>query len=159
MITIDWRPPLDKLMAEHAAKMPYVIRDMLLRLGVMGESKMKQLTPVDTGNLRKRISHTMPNVNEVHIGTNVSYAPFILLDVKPFTIRARRKKALAWVTKGHIRPSTPAGWKEARKRGWARYAKQVTHPGGVNALGRTEEYLETRIPQVAASILKKYGVT
>lgn len=159
MITIDWKPPLDKLMAEHAEKMPYVIRDVLNRLGVIGESRMKQLTPVDSGNLRKRISHTMPNVNDVHIGTNVAYAPFILLDTKPFTIRVRRKKALAWVTRGHIRPSTPKGWREARRRGWARYAKQVTHPGGVDAIGKTEKYLKGQIPTVVASILNKYGVT
>lgn len=156
MLTISWNPSLDKLLQEHAEKMPLVVKDVLTRLGVMGQSYMKRNTPVDTGRLRKSVSWELTSPMEVHIGSNVGYAPFILGDTKPFLITAKRKKALAWVTKGHIRPATPEGWKEARKRGWARYARWVLHPGGKNVIGRTERYLEKEIPRVVVNILNKH---
>ncbi len=146
-------------MVNHAGKMPSVVRDVLIRLGVMGESHMKRITPVDTANLRKRITWEIPGPPELHIGTNVAYAPFILTDIQPFTIKAKPGKWLAWVDKGHVRPATKAGWKEARRRGIAHYAKQVKHPGGIDALGKTETYLEGKIPSVVASILNKHGIT
>lgn len=156
MLTINWNPPMDKLLIKHAEKMPLVVRDALTRLGVTGTSYAKRLTPVDSSNLRKRISYKLVGAAQCHIGTNVTYAPFILLDTKPFIIRAKNKKVLAWMTRGHIRPSTPTGWKEARKRGWARYAKEVRHPGGKDVIGKTERYLEKEIPQVVANVLDKH---
>jgi hypothetical protein len=158
MITVQGNQSLSKLLTDHADKVPAIIHDILARLGVMGEGQMKRITPVDTGNLRKRISHVMPTATEVHIGTNVTYGLYILGDVAPFTVRAKNKKVLAWVTRGHVRPSTPEGWKEARRRGWARYAKQLRHPGGVDALGKTEQYVVGQIPSVVEAVLKKYGV-
>lgn len=157
-ITITTKPPLGQLLSKYPSKMPAVINDVLNRLGVIGESYMKRVAPVDTGNLRKRITHTKQGT-KMYIGTNVTYAPIMLLDTPPFTIRARRKKVLAWVTKGHIRPATKAGWKEARRRGWARFAKQVTHPGGTDAMDKTMDYLERIIPATVSQVLRKFGIT
>jgi len=158
LITVQWNPPIEQLMERHAGKMPAVVRDVLIRLGVMGESYMREITPVDSSNLRKRISWEIPGRPEVHIGANATYAPYILTDAEPFTITAKNKKWLAWVDKGKTRPSTAEGWKQAREDGIAHYAKSVRHPGGVNALGKTETYLDGRIPSVVASILNKYGI-
>lgn len=158
MITIDWNPPMDLLLQRHAGKMPAVVKDVLNRLGVMGRDKMKTITPVDTANLRKRIGLKIAGP-EAHIGTNVNYAPYILLDTPPFWIEAKNKKILAWVDRGHVRPSTAEGWKEARELGWARYKKRVRHPGGVDALGKTEKFLQIQIPGVVAQILAKHGIT
>lgn len=159
MITIQWNPAIEQIMLNHAGKMPAVVRDVLIRLGVMGQGHMKRITPVDTGNLRKRISWEIPGKPELHIGSNVTYAPVILQDTAPFTIYAKNKKALAWVDKGHFRPMTKWGWREARKRGIAHYAKSVRHPGGVDAIGKTEKYLEGKIPGVVQNILNKHGIT
>lgn len=158
MLTIKWDPEVEQLMANNAGKMPVVIHDLLQRLGVIGTSYMKRITPVDKGELRKRISFIISSKPEVYIGTNVAYAPYILPDTPPFIIRAKNKKALAWVDKGHIRPSTSAGWKMARKLGIAHYAKEVKHPGGINAFGKTEDHLNGLISDVMMSVLKKHGI-
>lgn len=56
-------------------------RRALLRGAVMIEGEAKRLCPVDTGTLRRSITHTMPYLNDGHwqvdIGTNVEYAPFV----------------------------------------------------------------------------------
>lgn len=45
-------------------------------VGLQAEGYAKQLCPVDTGRLRNSISHAVQG-NEVYIGSNVSYAPFV----------------------------------------------------------------------------------
>jgi len=156
-VQIKISPSWGKVAAQHHEKMPLVVKDLLTRLGVMGSSHMKRLTPVDSGNLRKRIWYKIVGT-AVHIGTNVGYAPFIITPIPPFRIVAQNAKVLAWVTKGHVRPSSPAGWKEARRRGWARYAKSVMHPGGKDILGQTNKYLGGQIPNVVRQILNKHGI-
>lgn len=159
MITIQWNLDIGKLLISHGHKMPSVVNDILTRLGVMGQSHMKKLTPVDTANLRKRIGWIIPGKPQVHIGSNVSYAPIILGNVKPFFISAKPGKVLAWVDKGHIRPSTKYGWKRAKELGIAHFARWVIHPGGVDALGKTDAYLDNKIPEVVSNIMNKYGIT
>jgi hypothetical protein len=159
MLTVKWDPSVGVLLKDHAAKMPRVVRDVLIRLGILGTAYAKRITPVDKGRLRKSVTWYIPGAPEVHIGSNVVYAPIILADTAPFVIVPRKKKVLAWMTKGHIRPATVWGWREARRRGWARYAKRVVHPGGKDVLGKTEKHLEGKIPDVVASILEKYGIT
>ena len=45
--------------------------------GLQGEKYAKQLAPVDTGNLRNSITHTVvQNENAAYIGTNVEYAVY-----------------------------------------------------------------------------------
>ena len=52
----------------------------LERCGLQAEGYAKDLTPVDTGNLRNRITHQVSeNGREVYIGTNVEYAPYVEL--------------------------------------------------------------------------------
>jgi len=159
MLTVKWDPPIDQLLTTNAAKMPKVVKDVLVRLGIVGQGYGKRITPVDTARLRKGVNWNIPGPPELYIGSNVTYAPIILGDVKPFTITAKRKKALAWVDKGHVRPMTKLGWRLAREAGIAHYAKSIRHPGGKNVLGRTEQYLEGKIPGVVASILSKHGIT
>lgn len=53
---------------------------------VVGESKLR--TPVDSGNLRKSITHKVEGT-AVYVGTNVEYAPFVhegtrYQDAQPF---------------------------------------------------------------------------
>lgn len=157
-VRIRWTPPWSRIWAQYSGKLPRVVRDLLTKLGVMGTSYAKRHTPVDTGNLRKRIGYTLVGATEMHIGTNVTYAPFILQDTGPYKIRVKHKKALAWVTRGHVRPASATGWKGARQRGWARYAKQVTHPGGKPVLKDTLDYLEPKIPKTVQQVLRKHGI-
>lgn len=52
----------------------------LERCGLQAEGYAKDLTPVDTGNLRNSITHQVSeNSREVYIGTNVEYAPYVEL--------------------------------------------------------------------------------
>lgn len=47
-------------------------------IGLSAESHAKELCVVDTGRLRNSITHVVQD-NEVYIGTNVEYAPYIEL--------------------------------------------------------------------------------
>ena len=50
----------------------------LERCGNQAEGYAKDLCPVDTGNLRNRISHKVVNSEPAaYIGTNVEYAPYV----------------------------------------------------------------------------------
>lgn len=48
----------------------------LQRAGLEIETKAKKLCPVDTGTLRRSITHEVAN-NELVVGTNVEYAPYL----------------------------------------------------------------------------------
>ena len=50
----------------------------LERCGEQAEGYAKDLTPVDTGNLRNSITHQVDDgESTVYIGTNVEYAPYV----------------------------------------------------------------------------------
>ena len=52
----------------------------LEKCGLTAEGYAKKLAPVDTGNLRNSITHTVDEEEPaVYIGTNVEYAPYVCL--------------------------------------------------------------------------------
>lgn len=58
------------------------INDAVLRaleqIGMAAEGYAKDLCPVDTGNLRNSITHTVDEGGgAVYIGSNVDYAPYV----------------------------------------------------------------------------------
>lgn len=50
----------------------------LEKIGLVAEGYAKKLTPVDTGRLRNSITHEVDG-NDVYIGSNVEYAPYVEL--------------------------------------------------------------------------------
>lgn len=50
----------------------------LEKIGLTAERYAKKLAPVDTGRLRKSITHAVDG-NDVYIGSNVEYAPYVEL--------------------------------------------------------------------------------
>ncbi|MBW2672136.1 MAG: HK97 gp10 family phage protein [Deltaproteobacteria bacterium] len=136
---------------------------LLLHFAKAGERKMKLLTPVDRGRLRSSIGYVQVGKDEIQIGSNVEYAPYILSDAKPYIIRVKRARALAWVVypgKGSkkIRPDSDdaQGWRRLRKRGLAAYAKWVRHPGGRKVISRTAEWLAQQQDKIAASAIREF---
>ena len=61
----------------------------LERCGMQAEGYAKDLTPVDTGNLRNRITHKVVG-NEVYIGTNVEYAAYVELGTGKYAEGGRK---------------------------------------------------------------------
>ena len=58
----------------------------LERCGSQAEGYAKDLAPVDTGNLRNSISHTVDEDEPaVYIGSNTSYAPYVELGTGKYT--------------------------------------------------------------------------
>lgn len=58
----------------------------LERCGEQAEGYAKDLTPVDTGNLRNSITHQVDDgESTVYIGTNVEYAPYVELGTGRYT--------------------------------------------------------------------------
>ena len=52
----------------------------LEKCGLTAEGYAKKLAPVDTGNLRNSITHTVDDGEPAaYIGTNVEYAPYVCL--------------------------------------------------------------------------------
>ena len=61
---------------EFVAAFDGAIARALERCGLQAEGYAKDLTPVDTGNLRNSITHKVePDGKAVQIGTNIEYAP------------------------------------------------------------------------------------
>lgn len=58
----------------------------LEKCGLTAEGYAKRLCPVDTGNLRNSISHTVDEAEPaVYIGSNTSYAPYVELGTGKYT--------------------------------------------------------------------------
>ena len=58
----------------------------LEKCGLVAEGYAKKLCPVDTGNLRNSISHTVTDVNEqaAYVGSNTEYAAYVELGTGVF---------------------------------------------------------------------------
>lgn len=61
-------------------------------VGITAEGFAKRLTPVDTGRLRNSMSHIVVG-NDVYIGTNVEYGPYIELGTVSYTGKHMLKRA------------------------------------------------------------------
>lgn len=61
----------------------------LERCGMQAEGYAKDLTPVDTGNLRNSITHKVVE-NEVYIGTNNKYATYVELGTGKYAEGGRK---------------------------------------------------------------------
>lgn len=61
----------------------------LERCGMQAEGYAKEMTPVDTGNLRNSITHKVVE-NEVYIGTNVEYAAYVELGTGKYAEGGRK---------------------------------------------------------------------
>lgn len=63
----------------------------LERCGMQAEGYAQDLTPVDTGNLRDRISHKVDDREKaVYIGTNVEYAAYVELGTGKYAEGGRK---------------------------------------------------------------------
>ena len=58
----------------------------LEKCGLVAEGYAKKLCPVDTGNLRNSITHTVTDVNEqaAYVGSNTEYAAYVELGTGVF---------------------------------------------------------------------------
>lgn len=70
----------------------------LENIGLLAESYAKLLTPVDTGNLRDRLTHQVVGSDVVYIGTNVEYGKYVELG----TSRMSKRPFLEPAIKGHM---------------------------------------------------------
>ena len=69
---------------DHSAEVSAEIKAALLRglekVGLVAEGYAKKLCPVDTGNLRNSITHTVDEEEPAaYIGSNVEYASYVCL--------------------------------------------------------------------------------
>lgn len=64
--------------------------------GLVAEGHAKKLAPVDTGNLRNSITHTVDDGEPAaYIGTNVEYAPYVCLGTIHMAAQPFLKPAVA----------------------------------------------------------------
>lgn len=131
---------LRDILGERQEKMPQVVREVLTRQGIEGESLTKRKTPVDTGRLRSSVSHQVED-DYVAVGSNVKYAPFVIGDVPPFIIKPRRAKALRFKIGNRVI-----------------FAQRVRHPGGKKILQKVAEELRRKQPQVVHEVLVRQGI-
>lgn len=127
--------------SKNSENIPKVIKRVLLIIGVEGETLTKRKTPVDTGRLKSSVTNEVKG-DTVKIGSNVSYAPFILGAVGSYVIKPKREKYLHMVIKGNFV-----------------MAKRARHPGGRKILREVAEKLdEELIPKIVHKVLKYYGI-
>ena len=63
---------------EILAAMDDAVAVALEKCGMLAEGYAKKLCPVDTGNLRNSISHSVDTGGRcAYVGTNVEYAPYV----------------------------------------------------------------------------------
>ena len=85
----------DNIFVDNSAKVGAALQGAIARAlercGMQAEGYAKDLAPVDTGNLRDRISH---RVNErektVYVGTNVEYAAYVELGTGKYAEGGRK---------------------------------------------------------------------
>ncbi len=76
---------------EALAALDGAIIRALERCGMQAEGYAKDLTPVDTGNLRNSITHKLePDGKAVQIGTNTEYAPYVELGTGKYAEGGRK---------------------------------------------------------------------
>jgi len=111
---------------------------LLNRMTGQGERKMKQLTPVKTGNLRNSVTSVVQDF-EAAIWNSANYAQYVNWDTKPHIIRAKRAKFLHFTIAGNDI-----------------FVKQVHHPGtkGKQFLEKTYAYLVGILPAETERIIK-----
>ena len=95
-INITDNSPLVKQAIEEA------IQRALERCGQQAEGYAKDLTPVDTGNLRNSITHRVdPSEKCVYIGTNIEYAPYVELGTGKYADGGRKDPWVYQDDEGH----------------------------------------------------------
>lgn len=75
------------------------INKKLGQIALKVQRQIKQETPVSTGRLRNSIVVNKVG-NEWVVGTNLEYAEYVELGVKPHTIKPLNKKALSFIWNG-----------------------------------------------------------
>lgn len=102
MIKNDRRPEALEMLGK-------AIERALVESGEIVTTEAKRLCPVDTSNLRNSIQPTPARDNEIQIGTNVEYAPYVELgtskmEAQPFLTPAIKGKqeAIANVFRNEI---------------------------------------------------------
>lgn len=77
---------LDDHSAEVLSALDAAIARGLETCGLVAEGYAKKLCPVDTGNLRNSITHTVTDVNEqaAYVGSNAEYAAYVELGTGVF---------------------------------------------------------------------------
>ena len=75
---------MDIKFTDNSKEVSESIKSALLKgletCGLVAEGYAKKLAPVDTGNLRNSITHTVDDGDPAaYIGTNVEYAPYVCL--------------------------------------------------------------------------------
>lgn len=74
----------------------------LERCGQQAEGYAKDLTPVDTGNLRNSITHKLESDGKaVQIGTNIEYAPYVELGTGKYAEGGRKDPWVYQDDEGH----------------------------------------------------------
>ena len=66
------------------------------KVALLTQAEVKKNTPVITGRLRNSIVAVNRGSAEWVVGTNLKYAQYVELGVKPFTITPKNKQALYW---------------------------------------------------------------
>ena len=129
---------LEEVLKKLGDKAIPILRDSLNTIGITGESMVKERTPVDTGRLRSSVSwkKSVFRPDEVRIGSNVVYAPFVIGDAPPFFIYPRKRRALRFKIGNRVI-----------------FARRVRHPGGRRILQDVAAELQRDMPAIVDRII------
>ena len=77
-VSVKMKNNKDEINAELASKVPKLLEALGIEAEGNAVSEITEMEAVDTGRLRASISHAVDG-DDVYIGTNVEYAPYVEL--------------------------------------------------------------------------------
>lgn len=106
------------------------------------------------GALLASIAFARTKATEVQVGTNLEYAPWVILGTKPYTIRPVNAPALRfYVGGGAVTRDTRGRFQRSGDTGW-RSARVVNHPGLPSR--NIFEGFQQRVGPFAEAVLRAY---
>lgn len=91
-----------EIKAELANRIPVILEALGLEAEGNAVTEITTLGAVDTGRLRGSISHATSD-NEVYIGSNVEYAPYVELGTHKMAARPFLRNAISYYTDDYKR--------------------------------------------------------
>lgn len=127
----------DKLKAKLEKLENLDINPAIERACILVENEAKKNCPVDTGELRRSITHEMGH-NEGQVGTNLHYAPYVEYGTGLFSSQGNGRKDVPW-------------WYQDSKGKWHQTSGQKPQPflipAFLNNRNKIMEYIKNHIEE------------
>ena len=75
---------------------PLQVKNALIKSALLVEAQAKADCPVDTGTLRRSITHEFIGDNTIQVGTNLDYGPYVEYGTGLFAVMGNGRQDVPW---------------------------------------------------------------